>query len=73
MYDPLRDRKDDKDLYRGLRLSDEEGDWVKHYLRVADQVLFGRRPAPRVMVIDKEEWDAPRRRSSLIVKKKPAA
>lgn len=72
MYDPLRDGKE-KDQYRGLHLSDEESDWVKHYLRVADQVLFGRRPAPRMVVIDEQEWDAPRRRTSLIVKKKPAA
>ena len=70
MLDLLRDR-DDEDLYRGLRLSDEESEWVKHYLRVADQVLFGRRPAPRVVVID-DEWRTKPRRARL-VPKEPAA
>ena len=49
------DQRQDQALYRGLHLSQEESDWVKHYLRVADHALFGQRPAPRVVVVD-EDW-----------------
>jgi hypothetical protein len=52
--DRVRDRNDE-DLYGGLRLSDEESDWVRHYLRVADHVLFGRRPASRAFVVE-DDW-----------------
>ncbi len=61
---------EEEELYRGLRLGGEEGDWVRHYLRVADHALFGRRPVPRVVVVD-EEWEAPRVKTS--ISKKPAA
>jgi len=59
------------ELYRGLRLKGEEGDWVRHYLRVADQALFGRRPVPRVVVVE-EEWEAPPNKK-ISLAKKPAA
>ena len=65
-------RREDEDLYRGLHLDNDESDWVKHYLRVADQVLFGRQSPPRVVVVD-EEWQAPSRPPSLTPKKKSAA
>ncbi len=61
---------EEEELYRGLRLRGEEGDWVRHYLRVADHALFGRRPVPRVVVVD-DEWESPRRKSFLLTK--PAA
>jgi hypothetical protein len=68
----LRDRREsDQDLYRGLNLSDDEGDWVRHYLRVADQVLFGRRPAPRVVVVE-DEWQMKPRSASLAPKDRVA-
>lgn len=70
MHDRFTGRNEEE-LYRGLCLSDEESDWVKHYLRVADQVLFGRHPAPRVVVVE-EKWEAPSRPPSL-APKKPAA
>ncbi len=48
-------RQNDEELYRGLNLTDDESAWVRHYLRVADQVLFGRRHKPRVVVVD-DDW-----------------
>ncbi len=60
VHDDRFSQRDDEDLYRGLYLSGEESDWVKHYLRVADRVLFGPRAKPRVVVVD-EEWHVPQR------------
>ncbi len=54
----MRDRltkQEDEELYRGLKLAAEEDHWVRHYLRLADHVLFERRPAPRVVVVE-DEW-----------------
>ena len=62
------DQRGDQELYRGLHLTQEESDWVKHYLRVADHALFGERPAPRVVVVD-EDWPLPRRRVVIAQKK----
>ena len=56
VQDHLR-QTEDEELYAGLHLPKDESDWVKHYLRLADHVLFERRPTPRVVVID-EEWSA---------------
>lgn len=69
MQDRLTNQDDDR--YRGLHLSDEERDWVKHYLRVADQVLFERRPAPRVVVVE-DEWGGPPQRPRITPKDKAA-
>ena len=55
------DQRQEQGLYRGLHLSREESDWVNHYLRVADHVLFGERPAPRVVVVDDDWPQLPRR------------
>lgn len=60
VYERNDEKRHNQELYSGLHLSDEESDWVRHYLRVADRVLFGRRPTPRVVVVD-EEWETPRR------------
>lgn len=72
--DALQDRfsRNDEQLYHGLHLSDAESDWVKHYLRVADQVLFGRQLPPRVVVVE-DVWQTPSHPPSLAPKKKTAA
>ncbi len=62
------DQREDPELYRGLHLSNEESEWVRHYLRVADHALFGKRPAPRVVVVD-DEWPLPTRRVAIAPKK----
>lgn len=61
-------RRADEELYRGLDLNQEESEWVKHYLRVADRALFGERPAPRVLVVG-DEWQLSTQRVSIARKK----
>ena len=62
-------RSDEEDRYQELYLAHEEGDWVKHYLRIADHALFGKRTPPRAVVVD-DNWSAPR--DEKISLKKPA-
>ena len=62
-------RSDEETRYRELYLAHEESDWVKHYLRIADHALFGKRTPPRAVVVD-DKWSAPR--DEKISLKKPA-